>query len=149
MLLIFVFRITYIENTLYSPLPLPSSALDSVEPSILSETPSEPAFLKAINYKKTHKHIPLYPVNIYRGEMKTASTSAYKDDNYVAICLASHQQEVDMPEWAWHHYYNLDIRRFYIMDDASSPPYDPSKFGVPIDAIDYHYYPKEEHITAM
>lgn len=60
----------------------------------------------------------------------------------VAICLAVKDQYPDMAEWLVHHYAHLGIRRFYIMDDGSSPPLatlDYSKFIDPR-ALTHRYY---------
>lgn len=60
----------------------------------------------------------------------------------VAICLAVKDQYPDMAEWLVHHYAHLGIRRFYIMDDGSSPPLatlDYSKF-IDTRALTHRYY---------
>jgi len=40
----------------------------------------------------------------------------------VALCLAVKDQYADLTEWFMHHHHHLGIRRFYTMDDGSSPP---------------------------
>jgi len=55
------------------------------------------------------------------------------DDDYIALCLAVKDQADDLPEFFIHHYHHLGIRRFYIMDDRSTPPLSTVKedWGIP------------------
>ncbi|KAJ3169248.1 hypothetical protein HDU88_001045 [Geranomyces variabilis] len=60
---------------------------------------------------------------------------------YVAICLAVRGQKPDLPEWFIHHYYHLNINRFYIMDDGTLPPLsDTPGWGIPRAAITFDYF---------
>lgn len=43
----------------------------------------------------------------------------------------------------------MNISKLYIMDDGSDPPVDPAALGVPLEAIDYHFYRPSEHVPAM
>ncbi|KAJ9144286.1 Glycosyltranserase family 2 [Pleurostoma richardsiae] len=73
------------------------------------------------------------------------------DDAYVAVCLAIRNQAPDLPEWLQHHYYNMGIRKFYIMDDGSSPPVSDflDTYPIPAEAIEFHYYDESERIHYM
>ena len=53
-----------------------------------------------------------------------ASVAPFEDGDtteHVAICLAVKDQYADLTEWLTHHYHHVGIRRFYLMDDGSSP----------------------------
>lgn len=67
-------------------------------------------------------------------------------DEYLAVCLFAKNQAADMVEFFQHHYHELGIRRFYVMDDGSEPPLSTfaDEYGIPPEAIDFIYYP---HIT--
>ena len=60
----------------------------------------------------------------------------------VAICLAIKDQYADLAEWLVHHYNHHRIRRFYIMDDGSSPPLSSRSYSNIIGprAITHRYY---------
>ena len=60
---------------------------------------------------------------------------------YVAICLAVKNEPIDLRESLIHHYHHLGVRRFYIMDDGSSPPLSSYDYGVPRQIITHHYFP--------
>jgi len=63
------------------------------------------------------------------------------DDEYVAICMAVKDQQLDLPEFFIHHYHHLGIRRFYIMDDGSEPPLSSYKdYGIPRKHLTFHYW---------
>ena len=64
---------------------------------------------------------------------------------YLAICLVTKDQYPDLTEWLVHHYHHHGIRRFYIMDDGSSPMLATLDYSEFIDpkAITHRYYPKE------
>jgi hypothetical protein len=70
--------------------------------------------------------------------------AAFEDgdvEEYVAVCVAIKGQADDFGEWLAHHYHHNDIRRFYIMDDGTSPPlsaYDWSAFVDPR-AVSHYY----------
>ncbi len=66
-------------------------------------------------------------------------------EEYLAICLVTKNQYPDLTEWLVHHYHHHAIRRFYIMDDGSSPilaTYNYSSFIDPA-AITHRYYAPE------
>lgn len=67
-------------------------------------------------------------------------------DEYLAVCLFAKNQAADMVEWFQHHYFEIGIRRFYVMDDGSDPPLSTymDDYGIPPEAVDFIYYP---HIT--
>ncbi|OBT54615.1 hypothetical protein VE04_06352 [Pseudogymnoascus sp. 24MN13] len=50
-----------------------------------------------------------------------APVDAGDTTEHVAICLAIKDQYADLTEFLTHHYHHLGIRRFYLMDDGSSP----------------------------
>lgn len=60
-------------------------------------------------------------------------------DEYLAICLYVKNQAQDLPEFFQHHYHEMGIRRFYVMDDGSDPPMSSymDKFGIPAEAMDF------------
>lgn len=64
-------------------------------------------------------------------------------DEYLAVCLYVRNQAQDMAEFLQHHYYQMGIRRFYVMDDGSNPPMSQymDKFGIPEEAVDFIYSP--------
>lgn len=63
-------------------------------------------------------------------------------DEYLAVCLFAKNQALDMVEWFQHHYYEMGIRRFYVMDDASDPPLSTfmDDYGIPEEAVDFIHY---------
>ena len=67
------------------------------------------------------------------------------DEEYVSLCVAIKDQHRDLDEFLVHYYYHHGIRRFYIMDDGSSPPlsYTPDfgrpPFAVPRSAVTFTY----------
>lgn len=65
-------------------------------------------------------------------------------DEYLAVCLFARDQALDMVEFFQHHYYEIGIRRFWVMDDASDPPLSTfqNQYGIPPEAIDFVYHPK-------
>lgn len=60
-------------------------------------------------------------------------------DEYLAVCLFVRDQAQDLVEFFQHHYYEMGIRRFYVMDDGSNPPMSHymDKFGIPEEAVDF------------
>ncbi|KFZ24401.1 hypothetical protein V502_01119 [Pseudogymnoascus sp. VKM F-4520 (FW-2644)] len=66
----------------------------------------------------------------------------------IAICLSVKDQYADLTEWLTHHYHHLSIRRFYIMDDGSSPllaTYNYSAFLDPKAITHRYYHPALHH----
>ena len=63
----------------------------------------------------------------------------------IAICLGTKGQFPELTEWLVHHYNHLGIRRFYIMDDGSSPKLSDYDYSPFIDerAITHQYYPQD------
>ncbi|KAK7924063.1 hypothetical protein PG985_006117 [Apiospora marii] len=74
-------------------------------------------------------------------------------DEYVAICLAVRDQGPDLPEFLQHHYYNIGVRRFYVMDDGSRPPLSSlgadGAYGVPAEALTFVYYDESARVHDM
>ncbi|KAK7970351.1 hypothetical protein PG996_001218 [Apiospora saccharicola] len=74
-------------------------------------------------------------------------------DEYVAICLAVRDQGPDLPEFLQHHYYNIGVRRFYLMDDGSRPPLSTlgadGANGVPAEALTFVYYDESARVHDM
>lgn len=66
----------------------------------------------------------------------------------IAFCSSVRDQRRDMPEWFIHHYYNIGIKHFYIMDDVSHPPlstYDiDGYYGIPSEAITFTHFNEGE-----
>ncbi|KFY03587.1 hypothetical protein O988_01384 [Pseudogymnoascus sp. VKM F-3808] len=60
----------------------------------------------------------------------------------IAICITVKDQYADLTEWLTHHYHHLSIRRFYIMDDGSSPALATYNYSAFLDAnaITHRYY---------
>ncbi|KAI4235931.1 MAG: hypothetical protein L6R40_006299 [Gallowayella cf. fulva] len=71
------------------------------------------------------------------------------DDEYLAICIAVRNQHRELPELLQHHYHHLGIRRFYIMDDNSSPPFSTRTYGIPSSAITIQYFYLADHEKDM
>lgn len=69
-------------------------------------------------------------------------------DEYLAVCLFARDQSLDMVEFFQHHYYEMGIRRFWVMDDASDPPLSTfqNDYGIPPEAIDFVYHEKSTDI---
>jgi len=65
-------------------------------------------------------------------------------DEYLAVCLNARDQALDMVEFFQHHYYEMGIRQFWVMDDASDPPLSTfqNEYGIPPEAIDFVYHEK-------
>lgn len=59
-----------------------------------------------------------------------------------AICVAAKDQAKDLPEFFIHHFHHTGARRFYIMDDGSSPPLAEQApvtgWGIPSKHITFH-----------
>lgn len=74
------------------------------------------------------------PATIWRDELD--------HDEYLAVCLFAKNQALDLIEWFQHHYYNMGIRRFYVMDDGSNPPLSTfiDEYGIPEDSMDFIYH---------
>ncbi|KAK8138265.1 hypothetical protein PG984_001645 [Apiospora sp. TS-2023a] len=91
--------------------------------------------------------------------LSTASANTDPDaqqqsrDEYVAICLAVRDQGPDLPEFLQHHYYNIGVRRFYLMDDGSRPPLSAlgadGAYGVPAEALTFVYYDESARVHDM
>ncbi|CAK7242692.1 MAG: hypothetical protein STHCBS139747_004189 [Sporothrix thermara] len=99
------------------------------------------------------KSIPL-PFGDSKDEGKKSSSSAPSApiDNYISVCLAIKDQRLDLPEFLHHHYYNMGIGHFFIMDDGSEPPLSEmteEELTIPRDAIEFHYYKPEQHVRWM
>lgn len=64
-------------------------------------------------------------------------------EKYVAACVAVKDQPKDLPEFLVHHYHNVGIRHFYLMDDGSEPPLSTVEdYGIPNSAITHQYFNK-------
>lgn len=60
----------------------------------------------------------------YAAASSTFTPAPFEDgdtDEYLAICVSVKDQYADLGEWLTHYYHHHKIRRFYIMDDGSSP----------------------------
>ena len=75
----------------------------------------------------------------------------HHDDEYLAICLSVRDQAPDLPEWLQHHYYNMGVNKFYIMDDGSKPPMSDfvDSYGIPREALEFHYYDESQRVNYM
>jgi hypothetical protein len=72
------------------------------------------------------------------------------EEEYVAICVAVKDQASDLKEWFSHHYHHLGIRRFYMMDDGSSPALDNTEdYPIPRSAISFRYFTREKRTASM
>jgi hypothetical protein len=72
------------------------------------------------------------------------------DEEYVAICVAVKDQSEDLKEWFTHHYHHLGIRRFYMMDDRSSPALENFEdYPIPRSAISFRYFTPETRTVSM
>ncbi|KAJ9144899.1 Glycosyltranserase family 2 [Pleurostoma richardsiae] len=73
-------------------------------------------------------------------------------DEYLAMCLAVKNQGRDLPEWLHHHYYNMGVGKFYIMDDGSIPPLSDMSdalLSVPREAVEFHYFNASQRVDSM
>ncbi|CAM5999982.1 unnamed protein product [Sphagnum balticum] len=66
-------------------------------------------------------------------------------EEYIAFCVAIKNQAFDLPEFLQHHYFHIGIKRYYIMDDGSTPPLADSLAntdwgGVPPSAVTFIYW---------
>ncbi|CAN8097751.1 unnamed protein product [Discula destructiva] len=63
-------------------------------------------------------------------------------DEYLAVCLYVRNQAQDLPEFFQHHYYEMGIRRFYVMDDRSEPPMSHymDRYGIPEEAMEFIHF---------
>lgn len=69
---------------------------------------------------------------------------------YLAFCMVVKDQALDLSEFFIHHYYNMGVRRFYIMDDGSIPPLSSVEdYGIPREAITFNYHGKDRHEQYM
>lgn len=77
----------------------------------------------------------------YKPPTSVAPFDAGDKDEYLAICISAKDQFDDLLEWLTHHYHHHNIRRFYIMDDGSTPPYATRNFSAFVDprAITHRY----------
>ncbi|KAI9744335.1 MAG: hypothetical protein M1818_002487 [Claussenomyces sp. TS43310] len=84
------------------------------------------------------------------GGATNASTGGSLKDDYLSFCMAVKDQSADLPEFLIHHYYNMGIRRFYIMDDGSNPPLSTvADYGIPREAIIFNYHDPSKHVRYM
>jgi hypothetical protein len=66
-------------------------------------------------------------------------------EEYLAFCVAAKDQSLDLPEFLQHHYYHMNVSRFYIMDDRSEPPLSSfDDYGIPRSALTFNYYTKKD-----
>lgn len=77
------------------------------------------------------------------------SGSVVSQKGNIAFCVAVKDQYLELPEFLTHHYYNIGIKHFYLMDDGSQPPLSSwdadNYYGIPSSAITFHYYNSTEH----
>lgn len=80
------------------------------------------------------------------------SAPATPPDKYISVCLAVKDQRLDLPEFLRHHYYNMGVGHFFIMDDGSQPPLSEmteEQLTIPRDAVEFHYFRPEQHVRWM
>ncbi|KAE8450315.1 hypothetical protein EG329_006743 [Mollisiaceae sp. DMI_Dod_QoI] len=71
-------------------------------------------------------------------------------DEYVAVCMSVKDQAKDMVEFFVHHYYNMGIKRFYVMDDGSDPPLSTFEYpGIPRTALTFTFQPRASRAGNM
>ncbi|KAI9730308.1 MAG: hypothetical protein M1818_008211 [Claussenomyces sp. TS43310] len=84
------------------------------------------------------------PVNPLVEELAEAWLAEQAQPEYLALCIAIKDQQRDMHEFLVHHYYHMNVSRFYIMDDRSDPPLSTYEdFGIPRSALTFNYYGPE------
>jgi hypothetical protein len=66
-------------------------------------------------------------------------------EEYVALCFTAKNESLNLPELFTHYYYHVGIRRFYIMDDGSTPPLSTYSYPIPSEHITFTYYTAEQH----
>lgn len=88
--------------------------------------------------------------NVAGLEMIRPHTYTEEEGEYFAMCVGNKNQPVDLQEFFRHHYHHHGVRHFYIGDDGSDPPLSTFNYpGVPREALDFEYYPPEQHTEAM
>lgn len=97
------------------------------------------------------KHNGLEFISSFAGVVTPSPTHPEQSDDYVAICMAVKDQHLDLPEFFQHHYENMGIQHFYVMDDGSDPPLSSflDTYGVPEQALTFVYYGPESHRPYM
>ena len=66
-------------------------------------------------------------------------------EEYLAFCVTAKDQPQDLPEFFQHHYYHMNVTRFYVMDDRSEPRLSPLQdYGIPTSALTFRHYTEEE-----
>lgn len=88
------------------------------------------------------KHNGLELISSFAEFVTPSSLHQKESGNYVAICMAVKNQHLDLPEFFQHHYENMGIKHFYIMDDGSDPPLSTflDTYRVPEEALNFVYY---------
>ncbi|KAH6680518.1 hypothetical protein B0J14DRAFT_695896 [Halenospora varia] len=135
------------------PAPIPSPEIKQpVKEQTAAKVETKPsAKPEARPTHEEHKPKPIIPTVQDVEKEKNESAKAQHNEptikvstvmyDYVAICLVIKNQHKDLPEWLVHHYHQLGIRNFYIIDDSSSPPLESIKdtFGIPISTLTFEY----------
>ncbi|CZS90868.1 hypothetical protein WAI453_003924 [Rhynchosporium graminicola] len=75
---------------------------------------------------------------------KSGTVSA-PEEEYVAFCVVHRNQRSELPEFFKHHYHHHGIRRFYIMDDQSTPALSSvvENWGIPRSTLSFQYYDQQ------
>lgn len=80
------------------------------------------------------------PVDVAEVSMDAVEVDPPKQE-YLALCVAIKDQHADMQEWLVHHYYHMNVSRFYIMDDRSDPPLSTyQNYSIPRSALTFNHY---------
>lgn len=116
-----------------SPLPQDTDAAAHVPAAPAAEVPAPAADAKPPN-----------------GTQPATSVLDDEQAEPIAICVSVKDQPIDMIEFFVHHYHNMGIRRFYVMDDGSDPPLSTFKYpGIPRSALTFTYEPRTERADFM
>lgn len=113
----------FIDDTLQNAYATHITKPDSGSPSPSNENDKAPA---APNSEQTDSSDSSFSPSTTASVILPSPTSipsfdSGDKDEYLAICLTIKDQYADLAEWLTHHYHHLGIRRFYIMDDGTTP----------------------------
>jgi hypothetical protein len=133
--------------------PSPKASASSTSPASVSSAPettvgaeTETTFTTSASTTSkpsdTRSHPTPPPTPIPVAPLKDGDT-----EEYLALCVAVKNQPDDLAEFLTHHYHHHNIRRFYIMDDGSSPVLATLNWTQYIDpkAVTFRYYHPTMH----
>lgn len=91
----------------------------------------------------------LNSINQFTQGSKTTPVAADVNED-VAFCIATKDHPEDLVEFFVHHYHHHGIRRFYVMDDGSSPRLSTfNDYGIPREHVSFHYFDEAAKVISM